>query len=63
MGAKKISLLVVGILLFIILLQNTQVVTIQLLFWQINMSRIILLLLTMLVGFILGYFVCHGKVK
>jgi len=38
-----------------VILQNTEVVTLQLFFWKISMSRIILLALTLLIGFGLGY--------
>lgn len=48
--------LIFGILLFVVLLQNTQVVTLRFLFWKVTMSRIILLPLIMLTGFIIGVF-------
>ena len=57
MSPKKIALIVLGVLLLIILLQNTQVVSVRFLFWKLSMSRIILLPLFMLVGFIIGFFV------
>ena len=44
------------VLLFVILVQNTPVVSIQFFFWNISMSRIILILFVLLIGFILGYF-------
>ena len=56
MKAKTIVLLVLIGLFLIILIQNTQVVTLQLLpFWEIAISHVILILLAMLIGFILGY--------
>lgn len=57
MKPKTVTLLIGGILLLIILLQNTQVVSIQFLFWKLSMSRIIFLPLIMLIGFIIGLFV------
>ncbi|UCH12455.1 MAG: LapA family protein [Candidatus Omnitrophota bacterium] len=57
MPPKKIALIVLGVLLLIILLQNTQVVSVRFLFWKLSMSRIILLPLFMLIGFIIGFFV------
>jgi len=68
MDFKKISLMILCVLLFIILLQNTQVVEIRLLFWKISMSRIIVLLLTLLVGFVFGFLVAkrqnrQGKIQ
>jgi len=57
MSPKKIALIVLGALLLIVLLQNTQVVSVRFLFWKLSMSRIILLPLFMLIGFIIGFFV------
>ncbi|MFC1515090.1 LapA family protein [Candidatus Omnitrophota bacterium] len=57
MKPKVIGALVLGILFLIILLQNTQVVSMRLLFWEISMSRIILFPLVLLVGFVIGFFV------
>ena len=56
MKPKTVMILVVSILFLIILFQNTQVVSLKLLLWEISMSRIILLPLIMVVGFIIGYF-------
>jgi uncharacterized integral membrane protein len=55
MRAKTIIVLIIAVLLVIIIVQNTQVVTLRLFFWKISMSRIIILGLTLLVGFALGY--------
>jgi len=52
-----IVILVLVALFVIILVQNTQVVTLHLLFWKLGMSQIILVPLTMLIGFILGFIV------
>lgn len=67
MKAKVIVVLVLIGLFLVILIQNTQVVTLRLLFWKVGMSQIILVPLTILIGFILGYLVAkatsgnHGK--
>ena len=67
MKPKTIVILVLVALFAIILIQNTQVVTLRLLFWKVGMSQIILVPLTMVIGFILGYLVArvtsgsHGK--
>lgn len=55
MRPKTIIVLIIAVLLVIIIVQNTQVVTLRLFFWKISMSRIIILALTLLVGFALGY--------
>ncbi len=54
---KTIALVILGILVLVVLLQNTQVVTIRFLFWQASMSRVILLPLILFVGFAVGFFV------
>ncbi len=55
MKPKTIIVLILIGLALIIILQNTQVVTLRFLFWDIAMSRIILIPLLMLVGVVLGY--------
>jgi len=57
MKPKTITILILGALLLIILLQNTQVVSVRFLFWKLSMSRIILLPLILLFGFVGGFFV------
>ena len=54
MKPKIIITAVVIILLLIILLQNTQVITLRLFFWEMSMSQIILISLTLFVGFVIG---------
>ncbi|MDP8213202.1 MAG: LapA family protein [Candidatus Zapsychrus exili] len=64
MKNKKIALLVGGVILAIVLLQNTQVVSLRFLFWKLSMPGIILLPLIMIVGFVTGLFVaknCFSK--
>jgi len=57
MKPKLIVVLVLIALFVIVLIQNTQVVTLRLFFWKIGMSQIILIPLTMLIGFVVGYIV------
>jgi uncharacterized integral membrane protein len=57
MKFKIIFILILAVLFSIILLQNTQVVTVKLLFWEMSMSRIILVPLLVLFGFVIGFFV------
>ncbi|UCF85614.1 MAG: LapA family protein [Desulfobacteraceae bacterium] len=59
MKAKTIAPLVLIALFVIILIQNTQVVTLRLFFWKVGMSQIILIPLTMLIGFVVGYIVAR----
>ena len=57
MRPKTIIVLVLLLLSLVILIQNTQVVTLQVFFWHITMSRILLIPILILVGFIIGYLV------
>lgn len=59
MKPKTIVVLVLIGLFLIILVQNAQVVTLRLLFWEIGMSQIILLPLAIFIGFILGFIVAQ----
>jgi uncharacterized integral membrane protein len=68
MKAKTIVVLVLVALFVIILIENTQVVSLRLFFWKISMSQIILIPLTMLIGFVVGFLVAkvtgdHRKEK
>ena len=57
MKPKMIVVVLVIIMALIILSQNTQVVTVHVLFWDLSMSRIILIPFLLLVGFIIGFFI------
>lgn len=56
MKPKRIFLAIIAILLIIILVQNTRVINIHILFWTISMSQIILLFIVSLIAFLIGYF-------
>jgi uncharacterized integral membrane protein len=54
----KIGLLmIVAVAAGVLVAQNTEVVDFNLLFWRVSLSRIVLLLLAMTIGFLAG-FVC-----
>ncbi|HBR14005.1 MAG TPA: DUF1049 domain-containing protein [Candidatus Omnitrophica bacterium] len=57
MKPKMIVVVLVIVMALIILSQNTQVVTVHVLFWDLSMSRIILIPFLLLVGFIIGFFI------
>lgn len=58
MKNAKILLIIIMLSLFLIVtLQNTEVSTFKILFWQVDMSRIIFIYLSVIVGFITGYIV------
>jgi uncharacterized integral membrane protein len=57
MKPKVIIILILLVLSFIFIIQNTTIVEVQLFFWKISMARIIMLSFLLLVGFIIGYLV------
>ena len=56
MKPKTIIILILIALAVVILIQNTQVVEVQIFFWKIAMSRIIMIAFFLIVGFVIGYF-------
>ncbi len=57
MKPKTIALIVLAVLSLIILIQNTHVTTVRLLFWSFPMSQILLILFMLIAGFLAGYIV------
>ena len=55
MKPKLIIMLIVTLLFFIILAQNTNVVSFHLLFWRITMSHFLLIAFSVITGFVIGY--------
>ena len=51
---KVLLLAVVALLIIVVVLQNTQAVETRILFITVTMPRVVLLLVTLLVGFVLG---------
>jgi len=54
---KTFLAMIVGALLTILVVQNTDVVSLKFLVWEYSMSRIVLLPLVALFGFIIGFIV------
>jgi len=52
--AKLIAIAVVSILTLIIVLQNTEPAQARILFWPVEMSRALLLMLTFILGLVTG---------
>ena len=63
MKLKTIIILVLIALFMIILIQNTQVVKVQIFFWKIAMSRIIMISFLLIMGFVIGYLVATVRKK
>ena len=57
MNIKIVAALVAIALYLIILAQNTEIVGVKFLFWEAHMSRIILMTIMGIIGFIFGYLV------
>jgi len=57
MKAKVVILLILVVLFAIFVLQNTQIVKIDFLFWSVAMSAIVLISLMMLIGLIAGFII------
>lgn len=55
MKPKLITGLIIGVLLIIILFQNTHYTDLRLYFWSISMPQIILILLLLIIGFLSGF--------
>ncbi|MBF0532243.1 MAG: LapA family protein [Candidatus Omnitrophica bacterium] len=58
---KTWGYILIGFLMGIFLLQNTHVMTIKFLFWEMSMSRVIFVPFIFLLGFIAGFFTASGK--
>jgi len=57
MRPRVIICIAIGLLFLVVLLQNTQVVSVKFLFWEVRMSRIIFFPLTLLIGMVVGFFI------
>ena len=57
MKPKTIIILIIIALSLIIIIQNTREITLQLFFWETNISFILFILLMMVIGFVLGFYV------
>ena len=60
---KFIISIILLVIVVLFVLQNTQVVEVQLLFWTVSMSRALMLLGTFLIGIITGLLLRRPKHK
>ena len=63
MKPKIIIAAAVLIPIVIILIQNTQEVTLRLFFWKVSMSQIILISLTLIFGIVIGFIATQKIVR
>ena len=58
MTPKAWAILLISILILVVMLQNIESITIQILFWHFNIPLLLLILLVTVIGFVIGYFIC-----
>jgi uncharacterized integral membrane protein len=63
MSKKSILIIVLAALFVLFVVQNTRIVEVQLLFWTVSMSRSLMLLGTLFIGLIGGWFLGRTKGK
>ncbi|KPL15130.1 hypothetical protein AMJ74_02095 [candidate division WOR_3 bacterium SM1_77] len=63
MKVKSIVIIILAIIALILIVQNTEVVPIQLLLWRIWMSRIVLIVLMLAIGFGIGFVLAKATRK
>ena len=61
MKPKIIIILVLALFIAVFSLQNAEVVQIKLLFWTINCPRVILILVSVIIGLVIGTFLGNPK--
>ncbi|HMU41808.1 MAG TPA: LapA family protein [Ignavibacteriaceae bacterium] len=54
MKAKQILLLIIGAIFLIIVLQNTEEILVTFFFWSVTLPKIVVLLISALIGFVAG---------
>jgi len=63
MTTKNIVIIVLAALFVLFVIQNTKIVEVRLLFWTVSMSRSLMLLGTLFIGLIGGWFLGRAKIK
>ena len=61
--SKTVLIFVLVVLAVVIIFQNSELVTLQLFFWKIMMSRIIFMVGLLAVGFVLGLLVAKRNIN
>jgi uncharacterized integral membrane protein len=61
--AKNIIIIILAIIALILIVQNTRVVPLHLLFWQVWMSQIVLVILMLAIGFSIGFILAKTTKK
>ncbi len=61
--AKLATVLILSILTLVVVVQNTGMIRTQILFWPLEMSQALLLILTFVLGFVIGVLVASGLLR
>jgi len=61
--AKLVAIVIVSVVALIVVLQNTEVTGARILFWDLPMSRALLLILTFVLGFVVGVLVAGNFLR
>jgi uncharacterized integral membrane protein len=61
--AKLITIVAVSVLALVIVLQNTEVTRTRILFWSMQMSQALLLILTLVLGFVIGVLIAGYSLR
>lgn len=61
MEGKLVLIIVLIVLALIIMFQNKDAVAFQMLFWSIGISKILMILMILIVGFAIGYITAKMK--
>ena len=56
-GGKTVAAIIILSIFTLFILQNTDIVDIQFLFWKISLSRVVLFLGTLFIGILVGLFI------
>jgi len=54
MNFKNISLLILLALFIIVCIQNVEIISVQFLFWKAEISKLLLLIITWIIGLLIG---------
>jgi uncharacterized integral membrane protein len=54
MNFKNISLLILLALFIIVCIQNVEIIPVHFLFWKVEISKLLLLIITLVVGMLIG---------
>ncbi|MDY6863085.1 MAG: DUF1049 domain-containing protein [Thermodesulfobacteriota bacterium] len=61
MNYKTVLIVIISIIIFIIFLQNIEICIVNVLFWKIQIPRIIWMIITIVIGIIIGSLLAKRK--